>query len=423
MEPNAYPRVPFTWEPVEPRKPLPIYPPPEPLESLPALPSPPRKPIFDAPYTLSTHVFPAAYLRTTRLAPEPPLPPPNASKEERKRAIAEVQRQLTALRTSKVTEGYPRLLWNCVNRRIWEPTLGLLLASPAASVIDEVWCWESVQHGDAALINAHMASGIFDWQDNGRDIANFLLHFLPKAATSDPLPTHLPRVSREETGLRIKNGYKDRKFVAVGHSYGGCTSALAAHLYPALFSALILLDPVIAKPFEHDPKDRPVDLAAAALNRRETWPSREEALQSFKRNPFFQIWDPAVVQVYVDCGTYITKDATGKEVAKLKMTSMQEAVVFSEVHTEYEVFQRMVTLDERIPLRWVMPGRPGAQEIGGPGASKFRVWVRPANSTNCRIKGAGHLIPQEAPRELAEELSRYLLYLFSTPTSYRKANL
>ncbi|CAA7268777.1 unnamed protein product [Cyclocybe aegerita] len=102
---------------------------------------------------------------------------------------------------------------------------------------------------------------------------------------------------------------------------------------------------------------------------------------------------------------------------------MQEAVAFSDVHTQYEVFQCMVTLDERISLRWVMPGRPGTPEIGGPGASKFRVWVRPVNSSNCQIEGAGHLIPQEAPQELAQELSRYLLYLFSTPTSYRKANL
>ncbi|CAA7268776.1 unnamed protein product [Cyclocybe aegerita] len=277
MEPNAYPRVPpFTWEPVEPRKPLPIYPPPEPLESPPALPSPPRKPIFDAPYTLSTHIFPAAYLRSTRLVPEPPSPPSNASKAERKRVIAEALRQLTALRTSRVTEGYPRLLWNCVNRyvknglnesnrtgatlffvhangfpkEIWEPTLGLLLASPTAGFIDEAWCWESVQHGDAALLNAHMASGI---------------------STSVALPTHLPHVPREETDHRIKNGYKNRKFVAVGHCYGGCISALAAHLYPTLFSALILLDPVISKPFEHEPKG-----AASALNRQETWSSRSD---------------------------------------------------------------------------------------------------------------------------------------------------
>ena len=112
---------------------------------------------------------------------------------------------LNDLRASKVTDGYPRVLWNCVNRyvksdlesgksrkagitlffahangfpkevccrsyfsshlfifpwQIFEPTLGHLLSSPAARVIDEVWVWESVQHGDAGIINAPSASGL-----------------------------------------------------------------------------------------------------------------------------------------------------------------------------------------------------------------------------------------------------------------------
>ena len=64
-----------------------------------------------------------------------------------------------------------------------------------------------------------------DWTDGGRDVANFLLHFLPPATTGGTvLPVHLQRVSPEETSLRIQKGLKDRKFVAIGHSYGGCIS-------------------------------------------------------------------------------------------------------------------------------------------------------------------------------------------------------
>ena len=61
-----------------------------------------------------------------------------------------------------------------------------------------------------------------DWIDGGRDVANFLLHFLPSVTTATPLPVHLEQVSAEETSLRIQRGFKHRKFVAVGHSYGGC---------------------------------------------------------------------------------------------------------------------------------------------------------------------------------------------------------
>ena len=61
-----------------------------------------------------------------------------------------------------------------------------------------------------------------DWTDGGRDIANFLLHFLPPIATDTVLPVHLQQISAEETSQRLQRGFTDRKFMAVGHSYGGC---------------------------------------------------------------------------------------------------------------------------------------------------------------------------------------------------------
>lgn len=203
MKPNAYTQPPpFTWDPVELRRILPIYPPPEPLD-YPPLPSPPRKPSFGG-WTLSTHLFPACYLRTTRPAPEPLIPPPHLSKDERRRLLEQARQELKELQTSRVTDGYPQVLWNCVNRyvrtdlgerectgltlsfyhangfpkevrvdicygrvcplmkydKIFEPTLEDLFNSAAATLVDEVWVWEAVQHGDAALVNAPFASGI-----------------------------------------------------------------------------------------------------------------------------------------------------------------------------------------------------------------------------------------------------------------------
>ncbi|KAF4612863.1 hypothetical protein D9613_011151 [Agrocybe pediades] len=446
MKANAYDKPPpFTWDKVQVREPLPVYPPPGPLV-YPELPSRPRKPAFEALFTLSTHIFPACHLRTTRPVPVPTPPPANASKEERRRILAETRAQLDAYRTTKVTDGYPRLLWNCVNRyvkndlneknrtgvtlffahangfpkEIFEPTLRYLLSSPAANVIDEIWVWESVQHGDAGLLNAKSATGLFDWYDNARDISNFLLHFMPTLSSASHLPTHLPRVEVEETKTRLQTGFQERRLMAIGHSYGGCTSTLAATIYPQLFDALYLIDPVILQPY-NQPKPYVLrDLASGALNRRETWSSREEAYESFKRNPFFAAWDDEVLKIYVECGLYETTDESGERVAKLKMPGVQEAVVFAEVHTEHEVFDRLSRLDDRIAIRWAMPGKPGAPELGRPGDTKTKVWVRPNNATNTRILGGGHLIPQEAPQELAEDLKEYVLERFTTPL---RANL
>ncbi|PPQ75295.1 hypothetical protein CVT24_007518 [Panaeolus cyanescens] len=439
MKPNAYAQPPpFTWDPVEVRKCLPVYPPPEPLD-YPSLPSPPRKASFSSPFTLSTHIFPASYLRTTRQAPIPELPHHTLPKEQKRKRILEIRKELDDLRTSKVTDGYPLVLWNVVNRylrngldesnktgvtlflahangfpkEIWEPFLGHLLSSKEGASIDEVWAWESVQHGDAALINSASLSAIFDWHDNARDIINFFTHYLPTRPTTT-LPVHLPRLPQEETNQRLVRGFSERQLIAIGHSYGGCTSTLAALMHPVLFKSLALVDPVILAPATRKPGGN--DLATGALSRRDEWSSIEEALEVCSKNPFFSAWHPDVLKLYITCGTYPTTSSSDvqKPIIKLKMPPVQEAVVFAEVHTEHEVYDQLPTLDPRIPIRWIMPGKPGAPELGGPGTAEKRVWLRPANSTNTRIVGGGHLIPQEAPLELAEDVQSYLSYLFTT---------
>ena len=120
MEQNSYPQPPpFTWNKFPVRDVLPIYPPPEPFagSDLPVLPSPPRKPAFDAPFTLTTHLFPAPYLRTSKFIPPPKPPSAGASKEERRRISAESAERLREWgNDTTVTDGYPLMLWNCVNR-------------------------------------------------------------------------------------------------------------------------------------------------------------------------------------------------------------------------------------------------------------------------------------------------------------------
>ena len=74
------------------------------------------------------------------------------------------------------------------------------------------------------------------------------------------------------------------------------------------------------------------------------------------------------------------------------MPGILEAVVFSHLVTPFEVYERLVDLDERIVLRWIIPGKPGASEIGPPGSTRYRVWIRPKNSTNVKILGGGHLV-------------------------------
>ena len=91
------------------------------------------------------------------------------------------------------------------------------------------------------------------------------------------------------------------------------------------------------------------------------------------------------------------------------MPGILEAVNFSHLVTKFEVYERLVDLDERIVLRWLMPGKPGASELGPPGSAKYRVWVRPKNSTNKKILGGGHLV------RFSDTLSVFFLFWKANP--------
>ena len=121
MDQNSYPRPPpFTWKKHQIRDVLPIYPPSSSLDSTipPVLPSPSRKPAFDASFTHTTHLFPATYLRTSKLLPLPNLMA-TGTKEERLRVSAETALQLVDWSNdTTMTDGYPLVLWNCVNRYV-----------------------------------------------------------------------------------------------------------------------------------------------------------------------------------------------------------------------------------------------------------------------------------------------------------------
>ncbi len=149
------------------------------------------------------------------------------------------------------------------------------------------------------------------------------------------------------------------------------------------------MDPVIVQyPVRFEAGMANTDLALGALGWRTSWPSRAAALALFQQSPFFAAWDPRVLAAYVECGLY--SDALGG--VRLKMSGVQEAVVFSECYVENDVFARLGALDPRIALRWVMPRRPSLPVLGSFNTVQTRVWVRRANATNVRIAGGGHLV-------------------------------
>lgn len=119
---------PSTWRAIAHRKTIPVYPPLEPLD-YPSLPSQPRRLPFDAPFTLSTHIIPAAHLRTLPYVQMPPPPPADLPKAERAKYNQEIRDKLRVLASPPISSGHPILLWNCLNRYVRKgaPGTGLTL--------------------------------------------------------------------------------------------------------------------------------------------------------------------------------------------------------------------------------------------------------------------------------------------------------
>ncbi|KAF8523020.1 Alpha/beta hydrolase family-domain-containing protein [Gautieria morchelliformis] len=402
---------------------------------LPQLPSPIRDPNFNSSYTLTTHLYPSAYPH----APSSPFPralyaedpgETNESRIARQKALLHELWLKNGARVNNVGRKDPesQILWNVVNRFVrrnlgkapgregltlflahpnglhkesWEPFLKELFSRTEAAglVIDEVWAYEAVQHGDSALINDNIIGDVFDWADNARDILKFLLYHLPESPAASPLPTHLPRIPEAVSGRRLTAGYTSRSLVGIGHSLGGCAITRVALAYPVLFTSLVLLDPIIHPRWMHPIiPTAPLDPANLAIHRRTKWASRDEALTTFNKSPFFRAWHPEVLQSYVQHGL-CPDPSVSKDAVQLKMTSVQETIVFLERGLSYETWELLPQLDTRIELFFILNGKD--TRYIGEQALRELPWRRPANATNIIISSAGHLIPQEAPEELA----------------------
>jgi pimeloyl-ACP methyl ester carboxylesterase len=91
--------------------------------------------------------------------------------------------------------------------------------------------------------------------------------------------------------------------LAFGHSCGAAALLLAEEARPGTFGGLYCYEPIIY------PGDEPLTprlegnpLATGALRRRESFPSRHEALANFSRKAPFDSLDPSVLAAYVDNG-------------------------------------------------------------------------------------------------------------------------
>ncbi|KAF9460392.1 Alpha/Beta hydrolase protein [Collybia nuda] len=411
---------------------LPLESPPVILEDYPSLPREPRSGTFVPGYSISTHVFPAAWPRCPSSHFAPPM---EMTASLSKEAAAEMILHLSATKETQERGKDPRpanrnILWTVANRVVrntssqglgngltliflhgigthketWEPILRRLLNSRSSAhfgpQIEEVWLLDGVQHGDAALLNEGLLGDTFDLVDYSRDLMNFVLAYLPTQGTEDIL-AGLSRVSDVEIHNRQRHGFKSRTIVGVGHSLGACSFVYPAVLYPSIFSSLILVEsftvPEYVKYLDAHRKNE-----TACLRRKWAWDSKEAAIEFIRGNSYYQSWHPEILHEYFHHA--ITETNNGQW--RLKSHPFLEAVMLLERVCIYEAWQMLLDIKPNTPLHWVWGGK--SKRGGGIDVQTQTTYRHPGQNSNVWHPGVDHLLPQEIPDLLADDICQFL---------------
>lgn len=193
--------------------------------------------------------------------------------------------------------------------------------------------------------------------------------------------------------------------IGMGHSFGGVCTVMAAAKRPDLFTALVLVEPVVLPRWVYLMSDMlPMALtrhlspvAGKALKRKDGWASREDMFSYFRGKEFFARMDDEALCDYVEAVAMDDEDGT----VRLAYSKEWEARVFLTVHNPYAALGRL-----RHPML-AMRGEH-SDTIRPEVWQHWRDGDREAYHRFTQVAGTGHLLPFEQPKIVADEVSTFL---------------
>jgi pimeloyl-ACP methyl ester carboxylesterase len=270
-------------------------------------------------------------------------------------------------------EGTPDLVFlhaTGFNALTYDPLLAPLAERASVMAIDQRGHGLSTLPADPA--------GLIDWWPYARDMVAVLDRLVPKGA---------PPV------------------VLAGHSMGGMVSLLAATQRPEAVRGLVLLDPVFMPPMVRialftpwgRARSRRFGLAVGAAKRRPVFPSKAEALATYRTRKAFATWSPGFLEAYVEGG--FVPDPEGVRIACAP--AWESATFSAQRHASWAALKRAP-----MPVRILAAGS-GSTVVGGT-AKIARVAPRVVAET--MDPETTHFFPMERPdrvrRVLAEMLAQ-----------------
>jgi pimeloyl-ACP methyl ester carboxylesterase len=188
----------------------------------------------------------------------------------------------------------------------------------------------------------------------------------------------------------------------IGHSLGAVASLWASIENPALFSKLILIDPVImnfrrvvfSRILPHKLRRKYIPIVRIALRRRDTWESREAMMKHLGSKRVFQRFDDDAFLDYVKYG--VTDSEHG---VTLRFPKAWEARIYSTPPNMWPHIKK-----SKVPMTIVKAEYSDVITAGTWTQIKKRI----PSAEFLEVPSVGHLFPFEKPKELSELVIQYL---------------
>ncbi|KUI52990.1 Peroxisomal membrane protein LPX1 [Cytospora mali] len=196
-------------------------------------------------------------------------------------------------------------------KELYEPLWEDLLHSCRQNGVNirGIWIADIAWQGQSGVLNEDKLGNDPSWLDHARDLL------------------HLTNVFRSQM---------PRPIVGIAHSFGGNIIVNLSLIHPRLFSALVMIDPVLTRNHKVGPLYGFATMRASST-RRDLWPSREDAERSIRRNKFYSAWDPRAVDRLVkfgfrECPTRLYPDKKSGEVTLTSTKHMECFTYYRPTH-------------------------------------------------------------------------------------------
>ena len=256
--------------------------------------------------------------------------------------------------------------------------------------------------GGPPLIFLH-ATGFVPWlwHPLARELASSYRIVAPSLCEhreTDPESGGLSWVTLAEDMVRLCNTLQLEKPFLVGHSMGATVHLIAHTLYGLQAAGMILIEPILL-PAEFYHGRMSVDehpFAAKAIRRTNFWHNRDEAMAYLRSRSLFQGWDDEMLELYIRHG--MTKGTNGG--LQLACSPQREAALFMGGR-QFDPWPLLPQVSCPVLL---VEGEK-SETVGFIDLDRIQTLI--PNTRRRTVKGAGHLVPMECPREVTRIIREF----------------